>query len=270
MVTTRKINGYLFISFILWMLLFIVIPVILLIYFSMIDIHGHFNLDNYKQIMTTKYFRMIWDSIMYATAITIMTLCISYPAAYFIRISKYQSLWLLILIIPTWINLLLKTYAFIGLFSHDGIINRILYGLHLPKLELLFTVPAFLIVASYIYIPFMILPIFNSMKDIPNNLLQASSDLGASRLIIFRKVIAPLTKRGVLTGVQVTFIPALSLFMITRLIAGNKVINMGTAIEEQFLVIQNYGMGSTIALFLILFMAFVLIIIKTKNTIVKG
>lgn len=108
------------------------------------------------------------------------------------------------------------------------------------------------------------------MKDIPNNLLQASSDLGASRLIIFRKVIAPLTKRGVLTGVQVTFIPALSLFMITRLIAGNKVINMGTAIEEQFLVIQNYGMGSTIALFLILFMAFVLIITNTKNTIVKG
>ena len=90
----RKINGYLFIPYILWMLLFVVIPVILLIYFSMIDIHGHFNLDNYKQIMTTKYFRMIWDSIMYATAITIMTLCISYPAAYFIRISKYQSLWL--------------------------------------------------------------------------------------------------------------------------------------------------------------------------------
>src|SRR5699024_12307587 len=92
----------------------------------------------------------------------------------------------------------------------------------------------------------MILPIFNNMKDIPNNLLQASSDLGASRLMTFKKVIMPLTKRGVLTGVQVTFIPALSLFMITRLIAGNKVINIGTAIEEQFLVIQNYGMGSKI------------------------
>lgn len=80
----------------------------------------------------------------------------------------------------------------------------------------------------------------------------------------------PLTKRGVLTGVQVTFIPALSLFMITRLIAGNKVINIGTAIEEQFLVIQNYGMGSTIALFLILFMAFVLIITNNKSTNGKG
>ncbi|MEJ7511939.1 ABC transporter permease, partial [Staphylococcus lugdunensis] len=91
-------------------------------------------------------------------------------------------------------------YAFIGLLSHDGIINQMLKLLHLPEMDLLFTVPAFLIVASYIYIPFMILPIFNSMKDIPNNILQASSDLGASPLTTFRKVILPLTKQGVLTG----------------------------------------------------------------------
>ena len=112
----------------------------------------------------------------------------------------------------------------------------------------------------------MILPIFNSMKAIPNNLLQASSDLGASPFTTFRKVIVPLTKEGVMTGIQVTFIPSLSLFMITRLIAGNKVINIGTSIEEQFLVIQNYGMGSTIAIFLIVFMAFILIITKSKST----
>ena len=111
----------------------------------------------------------------------------------------------------------------------------------------------------------MILPIFNSMKAIPNNLLQASSDLGASPFTTFRKVIVPLTKEGVMTGIQVTFI-RLSLFMITRLIAGNKVINIGTSIEEQFLVIQNYGMGSTIAIFLIVFMAFILIITKSKST----
>ena len=111
----------------------------------------------------------------------------------------------------------------------------------------------------------MILPIFNSMKAIPNNLLQASSDLGASPFYTFRKVIMPLTKEGVMTGIQVTFIPSLSLFMITRLIAGNKVINIGTAIEEQFLTIQNYGMGSTIAIFLIVFMAFILIITKSSN-----
>lgn len=266
----RKINNFLFIPYLLWMILFIIIPVILLIYFSMFDLHGHLSLENYKKIISFKYFQMFWDSIMFATTITFITLLISYPAAYFIKSSKYQNLWLLILIIPTWINLLLKTYAFIGLLSHDGIINQILSMLHLPKTDLLFTAPAFLLVASYIYIPFMILPIFNSMKDIPNNIIQASSDLGANPFTTFRKVILPLTKQGVLTGIQVTFIPALSLFMITRLIAGNKVINIGTAIEEQFLVIQNYGMGSTIALCLIVFMALVLIITNTKSSNGKG
>ncbi|WP_376738242.1 ABC transporter permease, partial [Staphylococcus aureus] len=180
-------------------------------------------------------------------------------------LSKFQNILLMIMIIPTWINLLLKTYAFIGLLSHDGVINQFFHLFNLPSFNLLFTTGAFLVVASYIYIPFMILPIFNSMKAIPNNLLQASSDLGASPFYTFRKVIMPLTKEGVMTGIQVTFIPSLSLFMITRLIAGNKVINIGTAIEEQFLTIQNYGMGSTIAIFLIVFMAFILIITKSSN-----
>ncbi len=197
--------------------------------------------------------------------ITIITLTISYPVAYYITRSKFQNILLMIMIIPTWINLLLKTYAFIGLLSHDGVINQFFHLFNLPSFNLLFTTGAFLVVASYIYIPFMILPIFNSMKAIPNNLLQASSDLGASPFYTFRKVIMPLTKEGVMTGIQVTFIPSLSLFMITRLIAGNKVINIGTAIEEQFLTIQNYGMGSTIAIFLIVFMAFILIITKSSN-----
>lgn len=154
--------------------------------------------------------------------------------------------------------------------GHDGVINQALHIFQIPKLNLLFTSGAFLLVASYIYIPFMILPIFNSMKAIPNNILQASNDLGASTFTTFRKVIVPLTREGIKTGVQVTLIPALSLFMITRLIAGNKVINVGTAIEEQFLTIQNYGLGSTIALFLIIFMAFLLIITKSKSSNGKG
>ena len=116
----------------------------------------------------------------------------------------------------------------------------------------------------------MILPIFNSMKAIPNNILQASNDLGASTFTTFRKVIVPLTREGIKTGVQVTFIPALSLFMITRLIAGNKVINVGTAIEEQFLTIQNYGLGSTIALFLIIFMAFYSLLQNQNHLMGRG
>ncbi|HEK5801171.1 TPA: ABC transporter permease [Staphylococcus aureus] len=261
----RNTNKFLLIPYLLWMVIFIIVPVVLLIYFSFLDINGHFSFTNYQQIFTTKYLKMFTYSILYAALITIITLAISYPAAYYITRSKFQNILLMIMIIPTWINLLLKTYAFIGLLSHDGVINQFFHLFNLPSFNLLFTTGAFLVVASYIYIPFMILPIFNSMKAIPNNLLQASSDLGASPFYTFRKVIMPLTKEGVMTGIQVTFIPSLSLFMITRLIAGNKVINIGTAIEEQFLTIQNYGMGSTIAIFLIVFMAFILIITKSSN-----
>ena len=241
----RNTNKFLLIPYLLWMVIFIIVPVVLLIYFSFLDINGHFSFTNYQQIFTTKYLKMFAYSILYAALITIITLTISYPAAYYITRSKFQNILLMIMIIPTWINLLLKTYAFIGLLSHDGVINQFFHLFNL--------------------LPFMILPIFNSMKAIPNNLLQASSDLGASPFYTFRKVIMPLTKEGVMTGIQVTFIPSLSLFMITRLIAGNKVINIGTAIEEQFLTIQNYGMGSTIAIFLIVFMAFILIITKSSN-----
>ena len=231
----RNTNKFLLIPYLLWMVIFIIVPVVLLIYFSFLDINGHFSFTNYQQIFTTKYLKMFAYSILYAALITIITLAISYPAAYYITRSKF------------------------------GVINQFFHLFNLPSFNLLFTTGAFLVVASYIYIPFMILPIFNSMKAIPNNLLQASSDLGASPFYTFRKVIMPLTKEGVMTGIQVTFIPSLSLFMITRLIAGNKVINIGTAIEEQFLTIQNYGMGSTIAIFLIVFMAFILIITKSSN-----
>ncbi len=134
-------------------------------------------------------------SILYAALITIITLAISYPAAYYITRSKFQNILLMIMIIPTWINLLLKTYAFIGLLSHDGVINQFFHLFNLPSFNLLFTTGAFLVVASYIYIPFMILPIFNSMKAIPNNLLQASSDLGASPFYTFRKSNHAVNKR---------------------------------------------------------------------------
>ncbi|MCO4327140.1 ABC transporter permease [Staphylococcus agnetis] len=261
----RHISRWLAIPYILWMLIFIIIPVLLLCYFSFVDRNGHFSLENYQQFFTMRYMYMLGESILYAAIITAVCLMISYPAAYFIRQSKHAATWLLVMIIPTWMNLLLKTYAFIGIFSQDGLINRFMTALHLPSQSLLFTAPAFIMVSAYIYIPFMLLPIYNSMKDINNQLFYAAQDLGANTFTTMQKVLLPLSKEGIKTGIQVTFIPALSLFMITRLIAGNKVVNIGTAIEEQFLVIQNYSMGSTIALFLVLFMALLLIMTRTKS-----
>ncbi|MBM6628818.1 ABC transporter permease [Mammaliicoccus vitulinus] len=261
----RKIKSILLVPYMIWIVLFIIVPIAMIFYSSLLDIHGHFSFENYKNFFTSSYLEMTLSSAWYAFIITFFCLIISYPLALILRNAKYKEILLLLVILPTWINLLLKTYAFIGILSHDGLLNKILNVFNVPSTELLFTNTAFIIVSVYIYIPFMLLSIFNSMDEIPENLLQASKDLGASPLTTFRRVIVPLTLEGVKTGIQITFIPALSLFMITRLIAGNKVVNLGTAIQEQFLVTQNYGMGSTIAVFLILAMAFILIVTKSKS-----
>src|SRR5699024_578978 len=149
--------------------------------------------------------------------------------------------------------------------SLHGPINGFLQFIGFNEQQLLFTSFSFIVVAVYIFIPFMILPIFNAIDKLQPSFIDAARDLGATPWTIFWRVIFPLTIDGVKAGIQVVFIPALSLFMITRLIAGNKVITLGTAIEQQFLVTQNWGMGSTIALFLLIFMVIIMIFTTPRH-----
>jgi spermidine/putrescine transport system permease protein len=243
-----------------WIILFVIAPIALVVYYSFFDLSGSFTLDNYKNFFSSVYFKLTIFSFWYAFLITFFSLFVAYPTAYFLTKTKHKHLWLLLIIIPSWINLLLKTYAFIGLFGLYGPINAFLEVIGVGQKQLLFTDFSFVFVAVYIFIPFMILPIFNSLDKLNPALIDAARDLGANAWTTFRRVILPLTLNGVKSGIQVVFIPSLSLFMITRLIAGNKVVTLGTAIEQQFLVTQNWGMGSTIAVFLILFMFIVMMI----------
>ena len=188
----------------LWIVLFVVAPLVLILYQSFFNINGQFTFGNYQSYLTSNvYLRMTFNSVWYAFLITLITLLISYPAAYVINRLPNRQFWLLLVILPTWINLLLKTYAFIGLFSQNGSINQFLRFVGLGSHQILFTDASFIFVAAYIEIPFMILPIFN-------------------------------------------------------LIGGNRVITLGTAIEEHFLTTQNWGMGSTIGVVLIIAMFIVM------------
>lgn len=237
-----------------WIALFVIAPIVLVGYYSLLDLDGNFTLENYKNFLTPVYLKMTLSSFWYAFLVTLICLIVSYPAAFIISRLKNKQLWLMLIIIPSWINLLLKTYAFIGIFGQSGPINAFFSAIGLEKQQILFTSASFVFVSVYIFIPFMILPLFNSIDKLSPALLDASRDLGASRLYTLRRVMIPLTMDGIKAGIQAVFIPSLSLFMITRLIAGNHVITLGTAIEQQFLVTQNWGMGSTIAVFLIIFM----------------
>lgn len=253
----------------LWIILFVVAPLALIFYQSFFDINSHFTLANYQDYLTSPtYLKMTLNSVWYATLITVVTLAISYPTAYVLIQLQNRQFWLLIVILPTWINLLLKTYAFIGLFSRTGSINQFLRFVGLGSHQLLFTDASFMFVAAYIEIPFMVLPIYNALIEINPSLLNASKDLGATSWQTFRRIVFPLSMPGVKAGIQAVFIPSLSLFMITRLIGGNRVITLGTAIEEHFLTTQNWGMGSTIGVVLILAMFIVMFV--TGDTREKG
>lgn len=237
-----KTRGLYFSSYVLWLIFFVLAPVALILYQSFIGINGHFTIDNYENFFkVSAYLQMTFNSVLYAALITLITLLISYPTAYFLTKTKYKQLWLMLVILPTWINILLKAYAFIGIFSQSGPANNFLEWIGLGSHQLLFTNASFMLVAAYIQLPFMILPIFNAIDDLDESLINVSHDLGANGFQTFWNVTFPLTLNGIKSGVQVVFIPSLSLFMLTRLIGGNKVITLGTAIEENFLVTQDWG-----------------------------
>lgn len=259
-------SSFFSVPYILWILLFVIAPVILLFYQSFFDIHGQVTLANYKIFFSSwTYLRMSFSSVLYAGIITLATLVISYPTALFLTQLKHKQLWIMLIVLPTWVNLLLKAYAFMGIFGQQGGINSFLSFIGIGPQQILFTDFAFIFVAAYIELPFMILPIFNALDDIDHNVINASRDLGATEFQAFTTVIFPLSLNGVRAGVQSVFIPSLSLFMLTRLIGGNRVITLGTAIEQHFLTTQNWGMGSTIGVVLILTMIIIMSLTKEKN-----
>ena len=266
----RKTRSFFMIPYVVWLLLFVVFPLLLIVYYSFHDLDGNFTFENYRIFFSSTYVVMTLYSFWYAFLITLICLVISYPLAFVISKSKYKEIILLLIIMPTWINILLKTYAFLGLFGEYGTVNNVLEYLGIGTQSLLFNSFSFVFVSSYIFLPFMLLPIYNSVVGINKNLIEASYDLGADFKTTFRKIILPLSINGVKTGIQVTFIPALSLFMITRLVAGNKIINLGTAIEEHFIVTQNWGLGSTIAVFLTVVMGIIMIVTNTKDKVSIG
>ena len=254
------------VPYFLWVGLFVVAPLILLLWQSFFNIQGQFTFSNYSQYFTSStYLMMTWNSILYALIITVVTLLISFPVSYVLTKLKHKQLLLMLIILPTWVNLLLKAYAFIGIFGKYGSVNSFLQFIGLGRPQILFTDFSFILVATYISIPFMVLPIFNALEDLDENLVLASYDLGATRWQTFIHVVWPLSLNGVRSGVQAVFIPSLSLFMLTRLIGGNKVITLGTAVEEHFLTTQNWGMGSTIAIILVFAMMIIMLVTRERK-----
>ena len=258
------------IPYIVWAALMLVLPMALIALYSIMKqgndiISFSFTLDHYKKFFTDPDFLLIlWRSLVIAIKTTLICLAIGYPAAFFIsRCSeKVQNIIVLCITLPTWINALVRTYAWIGLLSEGGIVQTILGLFGLKNVEILYTEAAVLIGMVYNFLPFMILQINTSLCKMDYSLLEASADLGANGAQTFRRVILPLSLPGVINGITLVFLPAVSSFFIPKLLGGGQYFLVGNLIENQFITVGEWNFGSAISMIMAIIMMLMMMAVK--------
>ena len=258
------------IPYIVWMVLMLVLPMALIAMYSITQ-HGNsiisfsLTLEHYKKFFTDSDFLLVLGrSLMIAFKTTVICLFIGYPAAYFIARSseKIQNILIMAITIPTWINMLVRTYAWIGLLSEDGIVQQIIKSLGLGEVELLYTEGAVLLGMVYNFIPFMILQINSALCKMDPFLLEAAADLGASKAEAFKKVTFPLSLPGVINGITLVFLPAVSSFFIPKLLGGGQYFLIGNLIENQFITAGEWNFGSAISMIMAIVMMLMMMLVK--------
>jgi len=252
------------VPYIVWMTIFILIPLGLVVFFAFTTKDGDFTLTNVAGM--TRFMPVLFRSIWLAFISTIICLIIGFPISYIISrvIPHKQSTLLMLMLLPMWINFLLRTYAWMTLLESNGIINQILTALHLPTSDnMLNNQGAIVLGMVYNYLPFMILPLYSVMTKIDNSLIEAAQDLGSSSFQVGAKVILPLSLPGISTGITMVFVPSISTFIISRMLGGGTNDLIGDIIEQQFLGNSyNPHLGSAMALVL---MVIVLLIMSVFN-----
>ncbi len=217
--------------YIVWSAIFIIVPLVIMAYFALTDANGVFTLANLASL--GRYKKAFAISIVYALISTVITLLLAYPMAYFmtkLKISS-QKMIMMIVMLPMWMNFLIRTYSWISILANTGIINTILGKIGIGPLKLINTPGAVILGMVYDFIPYMILPIYSVMSKIDNSLLEASDDLGANAFNKFKRVIFPLSRPGVISGITMVFVPSVSTFYISQKLGGNKTMLIGDTIE---------------------------------------
>ncbi len=249
--------------YIVWSAIFIILPLIILIYYALTDASGDFSFANI--MLLGKYKKAFGLSILYAFISTVITFIIAYPLAYSmtkLKISS-QKMILMIVIFPMWMNFLIRTYSLISILANTGLINTLLGKLGIGPLRLINTPGAIILGMVYDFLPYMVLPIYTVMSKIDNSLLEASEDLGCNGFSKLRRVIFPLSLPGVVSGITMVFVPSVSTFYISQKLGGNKTMLIGDAIEYLFnLGPDHYNVASAISLVL---MVMILLCLAVMN-----
>lgn len=231
------------------------IPACVIAYYGMTDRSGAFTLANLVAIATGEHAKALGLSLLLAFASTVICLLLAFPLGLALKDSKLgkKGFMVFVFILPMWMNFLLRTMAWQVLLEKNGIINGMLAEIGLPALNIINTPAAVILGMVYDYLPFMILPIYNALIKIDNNLIEAAYDLGASKSLVLRKVIVPLSVPGIVSGVTMVFVPSLTTFAISNMLGGGKVNLIGNIIEQEFTASSNWNLGSGLSLIMMIF-----------------
>ena len=258
------------VPYIAWAVMMLILPMGLIALYSVTEqgnsiISFTFTLEHYAKFFTDPDFLIVlWRSLLIALKTTVICLLLGYPIAYFISRSseKIQNLLVLVITIPMWINMLVRTYAWIGLLSEGGLIQRLLSLIGLGGGELLYTEGAVLLGMVYNFLPFMVLQINTSLCKMDHSLLEASSDLGANPRQTFVRVTLPMSLPGVINGITLVFLPAVSSFFIPKLLGGGQYFLIGNLIENQFITVGEWNFGSAISMIMAVIMMLLMMAVR--------
>ena len=241
--------------YLFWSVSFVIIPLLVIVYYAFTSDDGGLTLANLSQITTPENLKALGVSLLLSFISTLVCLILAYPLAMILSQKQVNqtSFIVLIFILPMWMNFLLRTMAWQTLLEKNGVINSILGFLHLPALEIINTPYAIILGMVYNFLPFMVLPIYNVLIKIDSNVINAARDLGANPIQTFLKVTFPLSIPGVISGITMVFVPALTTFVISDLLGGGKILLIGNVTEQSFKQNSNWHVGSGLSLVLMVF-----------------
>jgi len=246
---------FLALPFGLWAVLFIVLPLFFVLWNGLKDVDGGFTLVHLQTVLQWEYLKALGLSVELALISTFICLVLAYPLCLILRERKENRglLVFLLFLLPLWMNSLLTTMAWQTILEKHGLINMFLQSLGLPEVHIINTPLAIIIGMVYNFLPYMVLPLYVAINRIDNSIIEAARDLGANPYQTFRRVLLPLSMPGIVSGSTMVFIPALTTFVISALLGGNKVLLVGNIIEQEFTAAYDWQLGSALSMVLMLF-----------------
>ena len=271
----RKKYGFLYyVSLLLWLTLFFVAPTLIMVVISFLKKAPYggvelwkFTLKAYFYLTDSVFLKIVGRTLEISLVVTVAVLIMALPTAYFISRSKHKNLWLLLVIIPFWTNFLVRIYSFIAILGNNGIVNKVLqtvFNLSGP-VPLLYNKTAVIIVTTYIYLPYAILPLYSAIEKFDFSLLDAARDLGAGKLSALSRIFLPSIKTGIISAIILTFIPAVGSYAVPDLVGGNDAIMLGNVIGKKLTEARDWPVASAISTVLIVLTTIAVLIFMNSD-----